>query len=278
MKTRFLIGDGEPHALEVTHSIFSRPFFPITRIRVDGQEVVRKRGLVFPHTFHFATGGKVPDQVDVSLNPILMGQGKVWVNGKCLGRLFPIRALALRILAFLGLIPLVLIFSFFFVGGVLFRDTLPPLSAAVSYGWVYPTKALLWLGFDPNIEPRDSTLTPLDCAVGNDDVELVRILLKAGANPKARDKESLTPLHLAAGGGDAACVRLLLASGADPNARNDFDRTPLHNAAFVGSAECAKLLLAAGADPTAWDKKHRTPLQTAIWKQHPEVVKVLSRP
>ena len=56
------------------------------------------------------------------------------------------------------------------------------------------------------------------------------ILLRAGANPKAANREGFTPLWLASVNGDAAMVEALLEAGADPNETLPLGRTPLMTA------------------------------------------------
>ncbi len=81
--------------------------------------------------------------------------------------------------------------------------------------------------------------------------EQVSALLKA--NPTARDARTVdmgwTPLHLAATNPDTSPLKVLIAAGADPNARDKDGATPLHMAAYTQNAKHAQLLLEAGADP-----------------------------
>lgn len=115
-------------------------------------------------------------------------------------------------------------------------------------------------GANPNAwDKRDKyENTPLHYAKN---AEVVRLLLKAGADPKARDKDGCTPLHNAS---TAGSVRLLLDAGADPMAKNHDGQTPLHKY-FGKETGVVRLLLAAGADPMVKDENGRTPLHKHLW-------------
>ncbi|CAE7790410.1 ankrd52, partial [Symbiodinium sp. KB8] len=56
------------------------------------------------------------------------------------------------------------------------------------------------------------------------------------------------PLHLAARDGRSECVDLLLQAGAEKDATDKDGLTPLDFAAGKGRAECVDLLLKAGAE------------------------------
>jgi uncharacterized protein len=95
------------------------------------------------------------------------------------------------------------------------------------------------------------------------DVDAMRLLVQAGANPKLASDEGVTPLMVAAGLGwgpnfsrnvqDAwlAAAKYCLELGLDPNAKNQKGYTALHGAAFLGHNELIEYLVANGADPRA---------------------------
>jgi RNA polymerase sigma factor (sigma-70 family) len=103
--------------------------------------------------------------------------------------------------------------------------------------------------------------TPLVRAVQTGDVELVRLLLDAGADARERCACAAgeSALWTAALYGDASIVEVLLAAGADPDAEAFTVATPLTVSAQRGHHESTRLLLAAGADPSVADVGGRTP-------------------
>ena len=72
-------------------------------------------------------------------------------------------------------------------------------------------------------------------------------------------------LMRAAAGRNAGAVALLLKAGADPNARNIADNTALNIAAFVNSMPMVELWIRAGADP---DQKSRDGDSPITWANH----------
>jgi len=92
------------------------------------------------------------------------------------------------------------------------------------------------------------------------DVELMKLLLERGADPKINTKLGVTPLAAAAGIGwvegitsehspeqTVEAVKLLLELGIDPNYQADTGRVALHGAAHKGATEVVRVLVAAGA-------------------------------
>jgi ankyrin repeat protein len=88
-------------------------------------------------------------------------------------------------------------------------------------------------------------------AAANDDLELVRALIKAGADVKLKNQFGTSALTEAAIIGSAPIVEALLKAGADPNFKTPDGETPLMAAARSGKVEAAKALLDAGADVNA---------------------------
>jgi len=108
---------------------------------------------------------------------------------------------------------------------------------------------LLSKGASPNVAGPDGT-TPIMWAASNDDVELVRALIKAGADVKVKNQLGTSRCrgrhHRL-----RAIIEALLKAGADANSRNPEGETPLMAVARSGNVDAAKRLLAAGADVNA---------------------------
>lgn len=111
--------------------------------------------------------------------------------------------------------------------------------------------------------------------------ETAEFLLKAGANPdtSSANQFKVRPLHSAAAHRDPATslelIRLLLEAGADPNVAQAGGWTPLHAAASSGREEIARLLVAHGASLTAKSDDGRTPIEMAKAKGHSALEAVL---
>jgi len=136
--------------------------------------------------------------------------------------------------------------------------------------------AMLAKGANPNTPGPDGT-TALMWAAANDDVELVRALVKAGADVKAKNHFGTSAITEAAILGSATIVDVLLKAGADANFRNPEGETPLMAAARSGKVEAARLLIEAGADLNARETfGQQTALMWASAQRQPEMVKFLA--
>lgn len=78
--------------------------------------------------------------------------------------------------------------------------------------------------------------------------QILRHLLDRGVDANTRGGEDETPLHCTVSANNMDGVRALLAAGADPNARDEYDRPPLDRC-LEDHAEVFQVLLDAGAEP-----------------------------
>ncbi len=105
-------------------------------------------------------------------------------------------------------------------------------------------------GTDVNKPGPDGT-TAIMYAAANDDVELVRALIRAGANVKLKNQFGTSAITEAAIVGSAPIIDALLKAGADANTKNPEGETPLMAVARTGNVEAARLLVEARADVNA---------------------------
>ncbi|KAI5837291.1 ankyrin repeat-containing domain protein [Morchella snyderi] len=127
---------------------------------------------------------------------------------------------------------------------------------------------------------NDKGYTPLQRAAENGDIDLIKLLLDAGAevNRKTATQDHPTPLHAAAGNGHLETVKFLIDAGAelDAEAANTTGATALQTAAERGHIEVVKLLLDHGARvDIAATRTGRTVLQAAAQGGNIEIVKLL---
>lgn len=109
--------------------------------------------------------------------------------------------------------------------------------------------------------------TALHEAVSEDDAdELIKLLLKHGADPNAHTKSGWYILHAALGRKQISYIETLLAHGANVNNQSQLGWTPLHLAVELSkNSEIVSLLLKHGAEPNARSLSGHTALHCAVW-------------
>ena len=145
-----------------------------------------------------------------------------------------------------------------------------PMHYAVKMKNLEIVRALIKAG--ANLESQNSMLTtPLALAVISDDLQMIQLLTNSGALVKASGlSKAYTPLHTAAASSNnIETLKILLKAGASVHATDEISNTPLHYAVFraiAGKESSNKLfdfittLLAAGADPNAKNQEGVTAL------------------
>eukprot|EP00752_Nemacystus_decipiens_P005269 g4779.t1 len=104
---------------------------------------------------------------------------------------------------------------------------------------------------------------PLHLAATRNHVQVVEVLLGAGADVDCRDKRGGTPLFYAAKEDNAESVIALLKAGASPDIKNSSGYAALHMAVQRPAAAVMKALIAAGASPGVGGERGITPLHVA---------------
>ena len=89
--------------------------------------------------------------------------------------------------------------------------------------------------------------TALHWAADNGHLEVVRVLVKNGADINAGTLSDIRPLHNAVVGRHADVVQFLIAKGADVNMLNGQGESPLDEATDWGVPDIEKMLKDAGA-------------------------------
>ncbi|KAI1291714.1 Ankyrin-2 [Halotydeus destructor] len=132
---------------------------------------------------------------------------------------------------------------------------LTPLHVAAFMGGMNIVIYLIQHGANPDVP---------DCSRREaNQADIIRILLRNGAEVNAKAREQQTALHIASRLGNVDIVGILLQHGAQVDAATKDQYTALHIAAKEGQEEVASILLEHGADLTSATKKGFTPLHLA---------------
>jgi len=172
------------------------------------------------------------------------------------------------------------------------RDSNYGEDAAQRAAAVATVKALLKYTADPNVrlhqegkqtaqapnEVMFEGATPVALAAEVNNLDAIKVLVEAGADPNLATVNGMTPLVLSAGGGTdeqrprplderamaVQTARYLVEHGADVNAAGDFGWTALHMAAYQGLNDVIEYLVGKGAKTEVFDQLGQTPLSASM--------------
>jgi uncharacterized protein len=127
------------------------------------------------------------------------------------------------------------------------------LFSASAWGHINVVRTLLNNGADPNVGKENDGETPLMIAISNiklanyinksfgekEQLEVVKLLLEAGANIDQRTYDGWNALMIASNANNEDSVRLLLQSGADVYSVNKENKSALY---YASNSECKKIV------------------------------------
>jgi ankyrin repeat protein len=155
-------------------------------------------------------------------------------------------------------------------------NELPSLVRAAAKGNISEAAGLLRAGSDPN-EADEDGWTAMHAAAAFNHLQIVELLLQAGAAVDTRSHDGFTPL-LNAAQAEAPVIAALLNAGADPAAHDArLGWRPLHRFAGYANAPAVQLVLDAGAEVDARDFSGGTALMDAAEAGSTECIELLLR-
>ncbi|CEJ61342.1 hypothetical protein PMG11_09877 [Penicillium brasilianum] len=156
------------------------------------------------------------------------------------------------------------------------RDGQTPLHKGCSSGNSEIVKFLIRRGAD--VDVRDFLgNTPLHVACSTRNEGAVKLLIEGGADVNKMMNTGETALHVASNFGEVGILRLLLETGVEIDATGNDGRTPLHKAAIGGSQDTAEILLQFQAAVDAVDHWGQTALHLCLSGKSVGVMEVLLR-
>ncbi|CAL9238689.1 unnamed protein product [Arabidopsis halleri] len=122
----------------------------------------------------------------------------------------------------------------------------------------------------------DEAISIVHKSAASGDVKGLKITLST-ANKDEEDSEGRTALHLACSYGKVKCAKVLLDAGANLHAVDKNKNTPLHYAANCARKRCIRLLLKKGATVTLQNMDGKTPIDLARLNYKLDVVNLLEK-
>lgn len=155
------------------------------------------------------------------------------------------------------------------------RRGLSPLTLAAEMNRIDVVK--LMVEQSPNLDVPNVVggWTALHSASSQGHVEMVQLLVSAGARVEIGDREGWTALHFSSDLGCLEVMKILVAAGADVNSTTAEQYTPLYLACQSGHIGAVRWLLEQEVMLDRSDKDGWTELHAACSKNHESVVKLL---
>ncbi|KAL2008261.1 hypothetical protein VTN00DRAFT_8243 [Thermoascus crustaceus] len=166
------------------------------------------------------------------------------------------------------------------VAPLMWDYVLPKPPEITEEGWaeqIDVLKLLMDAGANPNFRDQHSEQTPLHQAAGNTGMrDAVQLLLERRADVHIFDIDGRTPLFETAKSTNPNIVKLLIQKDAVVTVKDNSMWTPLHLSALCGPASTAQFLLDHGADPLAKDSNNETPLHRAAEGGQTDIMRILT--
>ena len=134
---------------------------------------------------------------------------------------------------------------------------------------------LLKAGANPNSRDKETGNTPLFTAVANNVLPMANLLLDNGADPNIQNNKGNTPIIVAITSADINMIDLLIQRKANVNVANNNGDTALLWATKLKNLEIVRKLLMAGADPNMKNNEGVSPFLIAYNEGTPEILSLL---
>ena len=156
------------------------------------------------------------------------------------------------------------------------KDNCTALMLAYSKGNVDAIKILLKAGADPNIADANGDTLSHYAVRGNASKEVLQNIIDHGADVNVTNNENQTALLLACEDGNENAITVLLKAGADPNIADADGDICLHDAVRRdNSKEVIQAIIDHGADVNATNRDNCTALMFACHKGNEEIINIL---
>jgi ankyrin repeat protein len=122
-------------------------------------------------------------------------------------------------------------------------DGFTPVALAAFFGQLAAVKTLIAAGADVNAAAKNGLrVQALHAAVAGRNLEIVKAVLDAGADPNAQQQAGFRPMHEAGTNANRKLAELLLSRGADPTLTSDDGKSAIDLAREKGQGEFADWL------------------------------------